>query len=410
MSSQDYKKRLLSLCDEHLNFLHEKIYLPDKYISFMPHDIDFSKYMSYPSSIPKFLARRIYLRREEYKDDLRRLLILHRSMMQFIITPIDVYIDPCQENHQDVFYLPRLFKHGQKIKVPAGEKVIILGYPSLPDSDHLHSRQEEELFPGMVCLLPGRITEDNTYISFPIEEVSSYLDQKSNYYPEGPYFPLETEETLDTLKTKIVTYLRSRIKWALQNKQKNPITNLYQMKDPNGDLPLEIIVNEMLPSSSSSRDKNIENERWFLREFPLIYSTLDKQVTLYVNTNIHISKASDYLPSAKSEEYILLYPTLASQEKIGEYETPLIVDIRALHVNYAYRLREEDSAYEDFLGDANWIIAPVIVTRSKGKLYAKVKFAPYSLESLLSPSNNVSNTTIAGSEIPNEKISNDSHE
>lgn len=384
MSSQEHKK-LLSLCSDHLNFLHEKIYLPDKYISFMPDEIDFSKYMSYPSAIPKFLSRRIYLRREEYKDDLRRLMILHRCITQFI-TPIDIYVDACSEN---IFYLPRLFKFGKKIKIPAGEKVIILGYPSF--SDDTSSPRQEELYPDMVCLLPGRISEDNTYTSLSLEEVSSYLDQKNNYYPEGPYLSLVSDETLETLKTKLITYLRSRIKWSLQNKQENPIIDLYQMKDSTGDLPLEIIIKEM--SSLEAQHKNIGH---LLREFPLIHSPLDKQVTLYVNNDIYISKASDYLSTAQPDEHILIYPTLASEVKTEEYETPLIVDIRALHINYAYRLREEDSTYEDFLGDINWIIAPLIVTRSKGKLYAQVKFLPYFFEKILSPSDDIVEASING--------------
>lgn len=352
----DAQKRILELCNTHTRFFNQNMVIPNCQICFYPRDVDFNKFLYYPNSTynPKFLSRRAYLKRDEYKDDLKRLDAISEALAMYTMKHDDIYIDveeTCSE-----FFLPRVFKFGKRVKVPAGEKVILFGSPE----------------DGSVCLFPGKITstpEGSVYKSLSLDEASSYLDKKSNYSTEAPFLNLGKTETLESLKEKLINYLRTRIKASLQH-----VSDTSQMYRLEGNvLPIESKIERIVQGEIGP------NESLLLQEFPLIFTSLKDEVTLYITEEqAIIEETNKYSELIESEDtYVLLNPILAKEEKDEKYNFPISVEMRALHINYAYDLVSEEPVYEDFLGDANWIIAPVTISKSDGVLHGKVSFPPY---------------------------------
>ena len=391
------KEDLLRLCGDHLRLISENMYLPHCQICFLPQDLDFAKFQHYPQSSynPKLLSRRAYLQREEYKDDLKRLDALHQAVAIFKSSQ-DIYLNLPDNNLEENFLLPQLFTFGEKLKVPAGEKIIFLGYPegktSEMSGDLLSPGEYPDIIPNSVCLFPGKIKstpEGNIYSSYSLDEVTTLLDKKSNYAVEAPILNISKKETLDSLKQKLVAYLRMKVKWSLYHKQGssdqvNPC--LYQLSQGE-DLPLEKIIDKIYQGNIGPE------ESLFFREFPLIFSSLNEEVTLYINEEkAIIEEAKKYL-EAEDTKFVILNPVLASEKRDEKYSIPISVEMRALHINYAYQLTSQDNVdtqskeplYEDFLGEANWIIAPVILHKSNGLLHGHVEAPPYLFEDFLIP-------------------------
>ncbi len=379
ITSSEHPSPLFLLAESHLRLITENICLPHCQICFSPQDIDFAKFQTYPQSSydPKLLSRRAYLRRDEHKDDLRRL----DAMVQAVITfssRQDIYLVMDNQDGDSSFLLPKIFTCGEKspqtFKVPAGEKIILLGYPGDVSGNY------PEVISNAACLFPGKITstpDGLVYNSYSLDEVFTLLDKKSNYSIEAPLLSLDQKETLGSLKQKLINYLRMKIKPSLQN----PRSLLYQLNDSNDDLPLEKCIDHMFQGNVGTEEKNL------LREFPLIFSSLNEEVIVYINEDkAIIEEASKYIDGSPEGKFIILNPVLASEERNEKYSLPISVEMRAMHINYAFQLTSQDSQeslYEDFLGEANWIIAPVTITKSKGLLHAKVETLPYHFEDFL---------------------------
>jgi hypothetical protein len=383
---------LLHLCEDHLRFIGENIYLPSYQICFTPREVDFAKFQHYPQSSyqPNLLSRQAYFRREEYKDDLRRLNALYQAISLY--TPkYDIYLNLSDEESNSTFFLPRFFTFGKGLKVPAGEKVILLGYPSNIQGKY------REIIPNSACLFPGKIIttpEGSIYSSFSLEESLAYLDKISNYNIETSILNLDKTETLETLKNKLITYLRIKIKSSLRDSRDDPRVNLYQLTNPQGELPLEVILERIIDGTFG------QEESLLLREFPLIFTPLTQEVTLYINDEkVIIGDSNNYNEESQEGKLLILNPILASEERNEKYTTPVSVEMRALHLNYAYQLINQgdevsptkEPIYEDFLGEANWLIAPITIFRSNDLLRGKVESPPYFFEDVLnSPSKEAS--------------------
>ena len=373
---------LLHLIEDHLRLITENIYLPHCQICFSPQDVDFTKFQDYPQSSydPKLLSRRAYLRREEHKDDLRRFDALVQALVIFTVQQ-DIYLAMENQGVIDSFLLPKVFNFSQKslksFKVPAGEKIIFLGYPEAVNS------QCPEIISNAACLFPGKIksTPDGyVYTSSSLDEAISLLDKKNNYSIEAPLLNLDKKETLESLKQKLIAYLRMKIKPSLQN----PRSCLYQLNNPDDDLPLEKYIDHIF-------DGNIGTEESLLfREFPLIFSSLTDEVVLFVDEEkAIIEETNKYIDGSQEGKFIILNPVLASEQRSEKYSLPISVEMRALHINYAFQLTSsQDSTnteplYEDFLGEANWVLAPIVILKSNGFLHGKVEVAPYYCEEFL---------------------------
>ena len=364
---------LSHLAEDHLRVITENIYLPHYQICFSPREIDFVKFQAYPQSShdSKLLSRRTYLLREEYKDDLRHFDALVKAITLFS-SQQDIYLVAGNQDPINSFFLPKIFNYGEKssqtIKVPAGEKIILLGYPSLVNGHY------QEVITNAACLFPGKITLTNNgyvYTSYSLDEALTLLDKKTNYSIEAPFLNIDKKETLESLKQKLIAYLRTKIKPSLQD----PRSLLYQLNNSEGDLPLEKHLNCIL-------EGNIGPEESLLfREFPLIFSSLTEEVILYINEEKAIIRGDDN--DSTGGRLFIMNPVLASEQRTGKYTFPISIELRALHINYAFQLTSQEPTYEDFLGEANWIVAPITIIKSNGLLHGKVEAIPYYFEDSL---------------------------
>lgn len=379
-------------CESHLSLLFGDIYIPTQQLSFLPQDIDFNKFQQYPRSQvnPKLLSRHAYLQREENKDDLRLLDALYRAISLFTVQE-EFYLS-LPKDIGETFLLPYLLpledEGGDKILIPAGEKIIILGYPTSYNGDL------DEILPNIACLFPGKIVtseKGNVYTSFKLEEALAALENKSSYSNEMPSLSLGQDETLASLKEKMVSHLRTKIKSWLLSSAHHEIgrtrSKLYCLKNPDdSNLPLEVVVDRIFKGEIGPE------ESLLLREFPLLFTSLTKEVTLYIDEQKAITfEASKYIESAGKDRYLIINPVLASETATPQYTLAISVEMRALHINYAYQITssQNEEIYGDFLGDANWILAPMTIFKSNGILRGKVEKLPIFFEEILIPQGDI---------------------
>lgn len=348
-------------CDRHLRLFSDNIVLSS---GFSPRDLNIISYQSQP----RFLPKEAYLRREETKEDLRKFVKLWESCNLYGKTET-IYVNLDLSREDKSFYLPCLgsltsSEEKLRVKIPFSEKYILLGYPEGFKGNY------PEVKSGQVFLFPGKVSQvedEFIYSSFSLEIACAYLDNKTNYMKGIPTLSIETNETLSQLKQKLVSYLRSRIKWDLQLGE-TALAELYRFTE--NRLPLEARINNIVEGRICPK------EIMFLREFPLIFTPITQEVLIYVNEkDVVIGEASRYYPEDEGDEYLLLNPTLAVEEKSGDYTIPLMIEMRALTVNYAYQILDQE--YEDFLGEVNWIISPLTLRKRNGMLHGYLKRPPY---------------------------------
>jgi hypothetical protein len=372
---------LLYPCEQHISLARESLHIPTCRICFSPAEIDFEKFLNFPIATydSNLLSRQAYLRRDEYKDDIKRLHALVQAISTFVTIKEDIYVDliPALGTKKQLI-LPSILPFGKTLRIPSGEKIILLGYPEGEEGTY------PEIIPASVCLLPGSIvpTENGLiYKSFSLAESLSLLDNKTNYSIEAPLLTLDETETLETLQSKLVEYYRVKTKGGLQSQQGS--AEIYRLTDED-IFPIEKLLQNIL-------DGNIgESESLVLREFPLLFTHLKKEVTLYIKENTALLENWDkFFPGEETGKNLLLNPILAQKEKTEEYNFPVSVEMRALSINYAFQLFDEEGeeVYEDFLGDAPWIISPTSLIKSKGVIHCRPELPPSTWERFLPKQN-----------------------
>ncbi len=311
----------MEVVNQHLKFAKgNDILVEVNGLTFSPKDYKYSRYnKKYISDIDSnFLSYYAYLRREVIKDDLKKLDTITSSVQTFYPNHEIKIKAPVLANRL-IPQIAELDNNG--IKVPAKSKIIFT------DANH-------------ICLFPGYV-KDGSYFSYQLEQVLPEIDKKSNYI--NNHVLLELSQDGD-LKESLVNYMRAKNKLLLKKSPNDPRLNLYMIKEET----------TKLESAISNQDEPL-----IYGEFPLIHTGLTGYKLLFINEPEAIIETDNDVTR-------IVNPILGSEVQTDNYNFPLVVDNKALHINYSYTIGEQ--GYEDFLGEPNWIIAPVRIIKRNGKL------------------------------------------
>lgn len=303
-------------------------------------DLIKEKYVT-PKTFP--LPRSVFLEKDKYIEDIKilgRLCEITRSYTNYSSEFIELTID--QTKDEVIFPLPFMLPLSstgkRKIKIPTDERFMCIIHQGVK----------------YILLHPGFILCDNDeylYQSISLDLAITKLEERNNYDIGMPILSLDEDETPESLKQKLILYMRMRIKRAFHSGDDPVLLELYQASQ---DYSLSQVV-----ANIRSRKLGKKEIRLF-HEFPLLYSTIKGKILLYVDEDcIDVYEARELLKMDDENVTAIPHPMIGSLESKDKYNYPIEVDIRTLHLNYTYRIT--DDKYEDFLGEAEFIIAPVTI-------------------------------------------------
>jgi len=98
---------------------------------------------------------------------------------------------------------------------------------------------------------------------------------------------------------EINIYLRIKIKSSLRD---DPGVKIYQLTNQQGELPLEVILERIINGTFG------QEEGLLLREFPLVFTPLTQEVTLYINDEkVIIGDSNHYNEESQEGKLLILF-------------------------------------------------------------------------------------------------------